>query len=100
MPHQPRRFVAFVDFVTSPGTTDWEGRPHPRRENTGPSELVTGRGRFSFAGGVLTLLETFAPFARAEAVEGFPFEVEADAGFRVMVALPAEHLKLAAKLSG
>jgi glutaconate CoA-transferase, subunit B len=100
MPHQPRRFVAFVDFVTSPGTTDWEGRPHPRRENTGPSELVTGRGRFGFAGGVLTLVETFAPFARADAVEGFPFDVEADAEFREAVVLPAEHLKLAAKLSG
>ena len=30
MPHEPRRFVGFVDFVTSPGTMDREGRPHPR----------------------------------------------------------------------
>jgi glutaconate CoA-transferase subunit B len=100
MPHQPRRFVAFVDFVTSPGTTDWEGRPHPRRDNTGPSELVTGRGRFSFAGGVMTLAETFAPFGRAEALEGFPFEVEAASDFREAVELPAEHLRLATRLSG
>jgi glutaconate CoA-transferase, subunit B len=100
MPHQPRRFVAFVDFVTSPGTIDWEGRPHPRREGTGPSELVTGRARFTFAGGVLTLAETFAPFTQAEALEGIPFDVEAAPDLREALDLPPEHLALAAKLAG
>lgn len=100
MPHQPRRFVAFVDFVTSPGTTDWEGHRHNRRDDTGPSELVTGRGRFGFADGTMALIETFAPFTRADAVEGFPFDVEPAPDFRESVALPAEHLALAAKLSG
>jgi len=100
MPHQPRRFVAFVDFVTSPGTTDWEGHRHPRRADTGPSELITGRGRFGFTDGVLTLTETFAPFDRAGALEGLPFDVETDPGFREAVELPAESLALAAKLSG
>lgn len=100
MPHQPRRFVAFVDFVTSPGTTDWEGRRHNRRDKTGPSKLITGRGRFGFADGVLTLIETFAPFTLAEAVDGFPFDVEPTPDFRETVALPADSLALAAKLSG
>lgn len=100
MPHQPRRFVAFVDFVTSPGTTDWEGHPHPRRAGTGPSELITGRARFNFAEGVLTLTETFAPFGRTEALEGLPFDVEDDPAFRETVTLPAESVALAAKLSG
>jgi glutaconate CoA-transferase subunit B len=99
MPHQPRRFVSFVDFVTSPGTTDWEGHPHPRPANTGPSELVTGRGRFNFAGGVLTLVETFAPFGKSDAVEGFPFDVDVDPDFREAIDLPADLLAAAAKLS-
>lgn len=100
MPHQPRRFVAFVDFVTSPGTTDWEGHLHARPTNTGPSELITGRGRFNFANGALTLVETFAPFGRSEALEGFSFDVESSPVFREVVELPGEHLALATKLSG
>jgi len=99
MPHQPRRFVDFVDFITSPGTTDSAGRPHPRPANTGPSELVTGRGRFNFSSGSLTLAETFAPFSREEALEGITFAVDLDPDFREMVALPSESLALAAKLA-
>ena len=59
-----------------------DGRPHPRPDKTGPSELITGRGRFGFAGGTLTLLETFAPFTRADALDGIPFEVPSDPAFR------------------
>ncbi len=99
MPHEPRRFVAFVDFVTSPGTTDRAGRPHPRPAKTGPSELVTGRGRFHFATGALTLVETFAPFTKAEATEGFSFAVDVEPSFREGVTLPAESLAVAAKLA-
>jgi glutaconate CoA-transferase, subunit B len=99
MPHQPRRFVEYVDFVTSPGTTDRSDRLHPRPANTGPSELITGRGRFDFSGGALTLNETFAPFTKADALEGIAFAVETGDDFREMVALPSESLALAAKLS-
>ena len=99
MPHQPRRFVAFVDFVTSPGTTDRDGRPHPRPAKTGPSELITGRGRFDFQGGTLTLRETFAPFTKAEALEGIPFDVAIDPSCREALDMPVEHLALAAELS-
>jgi len=100
MPHQPRRFVDFVHFVTSPGTTDRGGRPHPRPDKTGPSELVTGRGRFGFAGGALALRETFAPFSKADALDGIPFAVDTDPAFREAVELPAETLALAEELSG
>jgi acyl CoA:acetate/3-ketoacid CoA transferase beta subunit len=99
MPHEPRRFVPFVDFVTSPGTTDREGRPYPRPAKTGPSDLVTGRGRFHFRGGALTLAETFAPFTKAEAIEGFSFDLEVDRSFREGVTLPAESFAIAAKLA-
>jgi glutaconate CoA-transferase subunit B len=99
MPHEPRRFVAFVDFVTSPGTTDRDGRPHPRPAKTGPSELVTGRGRFRFVGGALTLVETFAPFTPRDALEGLSITIETDASLREAIALPPESLALAEKLA-
>lgn len=99
MPHEPRRFVAFVDFVTSPGTADRDGLLHKRPEKTGPSELITGRGRFNFANGALTLVETFAPFDRKAAVEDISFEIAIDSSFRELVALPEESLALAATLS-
>lgn len=99
MPHEPRRFVDYVHFVTSPGTTDRDGRPHPRPDETGPSELITGRGRFHFAGGTLTLQETFAPFAKADALEGISFDVDTDSAFREGVELPADNLALAERLS-
>jgi acyl CoA:acetate/3-ketoacid CoA transferase beta subunit len=99
MPHEPRRFVPFVDFVTSPGTTDRDGRAYPRPAKTGPSDLVTGRGRFHFKGGALTLAETFAPFGKADATEGFSFEVAADPAFTEGVRLSSENLAIAAKLA-
>lgn len=99
MPHEPRRFVPFVDFVTSPGTTDRDGRPYPRREKTGPSDLITGRGRFHFKGGALTLAETFAPFGKAEATDGFSFEVGVDTSFKESSTPSAESLALAATLA-
>jgi len=99
MPHEPRRFVAFVDFVTSPGTTARDSRPHPRPANTGPSELITGRGRFRFVDGVLTLVESFAPFTPAEALDGLSIKVAVDPSCREAVALPAESLALAEKMA-
>lgn len=51
MPHEPRRFVERVDFVTSPGT-DAAHRPPGRK---GPTVLVTQRARFTFPDGILTL---------------------------------------------
>lgn len=99
MPHQPRRLVDFVDFVTSPGTTDKSGHRHPRPANTGPSELVTGRGRFTLASGSLTLAETFAPFAKADALDGISFAVDIDPELRESVILPPQSLKIAAELS-
>jgi glutaconate CoA-transferase subunit B len=75
MPHEPRRFVPFVDFITSPGTTDRDHKPYDRPAGAGPSELITGRGRFHFVGGVLTLVETFDPFGKAGALDGFTFDV-------------------------
>jgi glutaconate CoA-transferase subunit B len=50
MPHDRRRFVEQVDFVTSPGL-----RPPGAARGAGPTCLVTPRARFNFAAGELTL---------------------------------------------
>jgi glutaconate CoA-transferase subunit B len=50
MPHDPRRFVEAVDFVTSPGLG-----PDRRARGGGPTCLITPRARFTFAAGELTL---------------------------------------------
>lgn len=99
MPHEPRRFVSFVDFVTSPGTKDRDGSNHPRPEGTGPSDLVTGRGRFAFPGGVLTLTETFAPFTPEQALEGISFEVAVSDEIGAPRELPSETLRVAGELA-
>lgn len=51
MPHDPRRFVEHVDFVTSPGLPGPGRTPHGK----GPSCVVTSHARFAFEEGTLTL---------------------------------------------
>lgn len=72
MPHDPRRFVERVDFITSPGL-------HPERAalglGMGPTCLVTPRARFSFSAGELTLDATFGEASADEAVAGIPWIV-------------------------
>lgn len=75
MPHDPRRFVTKVDFVTSPGYLDGgDARARAGLPN-GPTSLVTGRGRFVFEDGELVLHSCFPPFEPEQAVEGFGWEV-------------------------
>ena len=77
MPHDPRRFVEKVDFVTSPGVDAGD-----RRRGGGPACLITPRGRFGFATGEM-MLEAVAPGCTPEqAVEGFPWTVARAADIR------------------
>lgn len=76
MPHDPRRFVPRVDFVTSPGLRDQErmfqaGRPR----GNGPTVLMTPRARFTFQTGELTLDAVADGVSEASAVEGIPWSV-------------------------
>jgi glutaconate CoA-transferase subunit B len=72
MPHEPRRFVEHVDFVTSPGT-DAQHRPVGAR---GPRVLVTPRARFSFdEDGILTLDAVAPGTTIADALAGLPTQV-------------------------
>lgn len=80
MPHEPRRFVERVDFVTSPGCLVRAERAELGLGG-GPSALITGRGRFVFDDGELTLAASFAPFSLDDARDGFawPVPVRGDA---------------------
>lgn len=55
MPHDRRRFVERVDFVTSPGLAVQDGLFAMPPRGRGPRALVTPRARFTFETGELTL---------------------------------------------
>jgi glutaconate CoA-transferase, subunit B len=76
MPHDPRRFVERVDFVTSPGLrTATNGLADVPLRGGGPTRLVTPRARFTFEAGELTL-DALAPGVdEAEALDGFSWAV-------------------------
>jgi glutaconate CoA-transferase subunit B len=74
MPHDPRRFVERVDFVTAPGLDD-EGRRPPGTRGAGPVALVTPRATFGFSTGEMTLESVHEGFTADEAVEGFGWDV-------------------------
>ena len=75
MPHDPRRFVASVDFITSPGFLNGGGERLRCGLRGGPHAVITGRGRFVFANEELQLERSFHPFSLAQAVEGFGWDV-------------------------
>ena len=79
MPHDPRRFVEKVDFVTSPGLGEAvEGRC---KRGNGPKLLLTPRARFTFEAGELTLDAVAPGVTAAQAVEGIPWAVPVARGF-------------------
>ncbi|MDH3232780.1 MAG: CoA-transferase subunit beta [Alphaproteobacteria bacterium] len=72
MPHDPRRFVERVDFLTSPGLrSDANGIDPGAVRGHGPRCVVTSRARFDFEAGELTLNAVFEGFSADDAVEGF-----------------------------
>jgi glutaconate CoA-transferase subunit B len=74
MPHDPRRFVEQVDFITAPGL-DATGQRAAGTQGVGPVALVTTRGRFTFEAGELTLAGLRPGFSADDAVEGLPWKV-------------------------
>lgn len=74
MPHDPRRFVERVDFVTSPGHPE-AGASGGGLVGGGPQAVVTPRAVFNFDGGEMTLARLQAGFSAADAVEGFPWQL-------------------------
>jgi glutaconate CoA-transferase subunit B len=64
MPHDPRRFVERVDFVTSPGHD-------PGTDNGSPGVVITPRARFGFTDGEMVLTGVRSGLSGDDAVEGF-----------------------------
>jgi glutaconate CoA-transferase, subunit B len=76
MPHEPRRFVERVDFVTSPGLrAAANGVAGVPLRGQGPVCLVTPRARFTFEAGELTLDALAPDVDEADALDGFRWKV-------------------------
>lgn len=94
MPHDPRRFVEHVDFVTAPGLAP-DGRRYAGTQGVGPVCLVTSRGRFDLAEGELRLVGVREGMTAEQAVEGFPWDVLIADDLAVLPeALPEDHALL------
>ena len=74
MPHDPRRFVERVDFVTAPGFDHSGNRPIGTR-GKGPVAIITPRAVFGFVDGELRLEGLQAGHDEASATEGFGWQV-------------------------
>lgn len=74
MPHDPRRFVERVDFVTAPGFEQTGRRPVATR-GEGPVAVITPRAVFGFPGGELRLEALQAGNDAMSATEGFGWRV-------------------------
>ncbi|MFC7009704.1 CoA-transferase subunit beta [Halalkalicoccus salilacus] len=86
MPHEPRRFVEEVNYVTSPGyANDGTGRKGHPAPGGGPSALVTSKATFGFdESGELYLRSVHPGVEAADVLVDFPWEVntaeDVDAG--------------------
>ena len=78
MPHDPRRFLEKVDFITSPGLSD---RRSDLKLPPGPVSLITERARFSFESGTAALSATMPGYSEEDAVEGLSWKVKKTSDF-------------------
>lgn len=74
MPHDPRRFVEHVDFITAPGLGDDGHRPDGT-QGVGPVAVITSRATFDLTIGELRLVGVRDGLSADDAVEGIPWEV-------------------------
>jgi glutaconate CoA-transferase subunit B len=100
MPHEPRRFVEEVNYVTSPGhASDGSGRANHPAPGGGPSALVTSKATFGFHDGELYLRSTHPGVDADEVLADFPWDVNtaSDVGEGTVTTTPeptAEDLNL------
>jgi glutaconate CoA-transferase subunit B len=93
MPHDPRRFVEKVDFITSPGV-EAESRKKLLLGG-GPSALVTERARFSFETGFAQLSAIMPGYSEEDAVEDIPWSVNKSDDFEVISAFHEKDIEIA-----
>lgn len=90
LPHEPRRFVEQVDYVTSPGHAADAGQSRPA-PGGGPSSLVTTKAAFGFDDrGELTLESVHPGESVEEVLAAIPWDVAtADGGADDVPVTPA-----------
>jgi glutaconate CoA-transferase subunit B len=99
MPHDRRRFVERVDFVTSSGVAGTPGAdPAVAARGGGPRALITPRARFIFEAGGLTLEAVAHGVDEAAAVEVVPWQVRRAARVRRLPPVDAELARTAQSL--
>lgn len=77
MPHEPRRFVEEVEYVTSPGhASDGSGRVNHPAPGGGPAALVTSKATFGFHDGELYLRSTHPGVDPGVVVAAFPWDLK------------------------
>lgn len=83
MPHDHRRFVSSLDYVTTPGLRTREnGLASMHARGRGPKYLITPRARFTFESGELTLEALADGVDESQALEGFSWTVTRTAHVR------------------
>ncbi len=91
MPHDPRRFVERVDFVTSPGIRSPANGLSAALRGRGPRCIVTSHARFSFEAGEMTLDAVFDGVSPARAAEVIRWPVPKAEHIRILPPFP-KHL--------
>ena len=77
MPHEPRRFVNDVDFITSPGSgSEIDKLRDKYKLGRGPSMLITDRAKFKMSPDGWYLHSILQDFSYQDAIEGLPWELK------------------------
>jgi glutaconate CoA-transferase subunit B len=97
MPHDPRRFVDRVDFITSPGVDPDRAA---LKLGGGPAALVTERARFTFETGEARLAAVMPGFTEAQALEGIPWTVSKTADFQAIARFELAAVETASRRLG
>ncbi len=76
MPHDSRRFVEKVDFITSPGSGSAFDKLRKKYQlGRGPSILITDKAKFVMSPSGWKLDSVLNDFTYEEAVEGIPWKL-------------------------
>jgi glutaconate CoA-transferase, subunit B len=98
MPHDPRRFVDKVDFITSPGIGNRDAGNRDKLRGGGPRCVLTSRARFDFSQGELTLEAVFAGHTKHQALDGFGWTVPEAGTVRKLPPFSAQSLGTATSI--
>jgi glutaconate CoA-transferase subunit B len=90
MPHEPRRFVSRIDFVTSPGRLNPATKRKSLGLGRGPRAIVTDKAVFRFGDSRLELSAMFSDVDETDVLQGFENMRIGRADKIETIALPSE----------